>query len=201
MLTLITSCNRHDLLIRTIYSLVKDQKHKLAIAINEDSDNVCDIPFIPNTMINTYKLGGKGQHRSIEMFVNAASKNNTKYYLHVEDDWEFNNYYDWITESIRIMESDSSIIKVLCRIGSPHPCNHDQEKGYGILEPWNSSDGNTWHGFSWNPGVTRLDLLREFVPFPKWEQELAENIHKAGYKIAELINPVYKHIGDERSTH
>jgi hypothetical protein len=201
MLALLTSCNRSDLLKRTLDSLVKNQHHRLAIAINEDSENIFTPPVYPKTMINTYKMGGVGQHKSIEKFINAAGKSKAKYYLHLEDDWEFENIYDWISESINVMESDPSIIKVLCRIESPHPCKHDTEKGYGILEPWTSPDNIVWHGFSWNPGVTRLDLLKQFVPFPKWEQDLAEKIYKKGYKVAELINPIYKHIGDGRSTH
>lgn len=201
MLTLITSCNRHDLLTKTLSSLIKDQKQPLAIAINEDSNVVSLLPPIPNTMINTYKLGGIGQHKSIELFISAAAKNNVKYYLHCEEDWEFDNSYDWISESLKIMESDPTIIKVLCRKDSPHPCKHDLEKGFGYLEPWASEDGNVWHGFSWNPGITRLDLLKKFVPFGKYEQDVAKDIHEAGYKVVELIKPVYTHIGNGRSTH
>jgi hypothetical protein len=203
MLTLITSCNRHDLLIKTIDSLLLNQNHKLAIAINEDSQNVCSIPYLPGAMINTYKLGGIGQHRSIETFIHAASKNKAcKYYLHVEDDWEFENNYDWIRESIKIMEADSKVIKVLCRKDSPHPCTYDKgdKIKYGYLEPW-ENEGIKWHGFSWNPGITRLHLLNKFMPFGKYEQDLAKDIFEAGYKVVQLENGVYKHIGNDRSTH
>lgn len=203
MLTLITSCGRPDLLTQTINSLVENQVHKLAIAINEDSENVCIIPAIPNTMINTYHVNGRNQHRSIEKFLMAAVKVGQKYYLHCECDWLFENSYDWITESIKIMQKDPKIIKVLCRFESPHTCIHDiqinDDLNYGILEPWDN-EGVTWSGFSWNPGVTRLDVLASFIPFPKTEQELAESIHNAGYKVAELSIPIYKHLGDGRTT-
>lgn len=179
MKALITSCGRTDLLACTLSSLFYNQNNKIFITIHEDG------------------LSKIGQHASIEKFISSYQE---KYYLHCEDDWQFNNTYDWITRSIEIMEDDPMIIKTLAREGSPHPCNHDKN-GYGILDPWAGPDGIVWHGFSWNPGVTRADILKQFMPFPKWEQDLAELIYKAGYKVAELSVPVYKHIGDNRSTH
>lgn len=182
MNALITSCGRFDLLNRTLITLYENQKTPFFLTINEDG------------------LTKSGQHNSIEKFLNTVDG---KYYLHCECDWLFENSYDWISESVRIMEADPTIIKVLCRNGSPHPCAHDKVSAsgiaYGILEPWHN-DGITWMGFSWNPGVTRLDLLKQFIPFGKREQDLAEQIHAAGYKIAELSIPIYTHIGDGRST-
>jgi hypothetical protein len=179
MLALLTSCGRIDLLKMTLESLYKDQQSKLFVTIHEDG------------------LSRTGQHASIQNFLKY---NNDKYYLHCEEDWEFNNSYDWISESVKIMESDPTIIKVLCRDGSPHPCCHDIKKGYGLLDPW-ENDGIKWHGFSWNPGVTRMDLLKQFIPFANYEQDVAREIYNAGYKVAELIKPIYKHIGNGRSTH
>lgn len=183
MEALITSCGRFDLLSQTLESLYKDLKNKVFVTINEDG------------------LTKIGQHKSIEKFLKKASG---KYYFHCECDWEFNNHYDWINESLKIMEADSSVIKVLCRENSPHPCihNHAIEDGvpFGYIEPW-QNNGITWHGFSWNPGITRLDLLKKFIPFGPYEQDVAEAIYKAGYKVVELSKPIYKHIGDGRSTH
>ena len=197
MLALLTSCNRHDLLILTLGSLSIKYHGKLSIVINEDSEANIDW-LLGQGLIQI--TNGVGQHAVIEKFVNQFID---KYYLHLEDDWLFDNSYNWISESVKIMDADPSIIKVLCRNGSPHPCVHDRvsESGlaYGIIEPW-ENDGILWHGFSWNPGVTRLDLLKQFIPFGKREQDVAEAIHAAGYKIAELSIPVYTHIGEGRST-
>lgn len=179
MEALITSCGRPDLLACTLSSLYFNQQTELFVTIHEDG------------------LSKIGQHKSIEKFI---EKTEGKYYLHCEDDWQFENTYDWIKRSIEIMEEDNSIIKVLARHDSPHPCDHDKN-GYGILQPWQGADGILWHGFSWNPGITRLDLLKQFITFPKWEQELAEQIYNAGYRVAELSRPIYKHIGYGRSTH
>lgn len=219
MITLITSCNRHELLQQTIDSLLKDQKQKLAIAINEDGPSVMLMPAVPGHMINTYKLDGKGQHHSIGLFIFNASKNKHRYYLHLEDDWLFDNSYDWIMESVKILQSDPMIIKVLCRSDSPHPVVYDRiinksgqqiklkdeyldDATFGILEPWTDLwKGHIWHGFSWNPGVTRLDLMPQFLPLPETEQQVAEQIYLKEYKIAVLRKGVCAHIGENKSTH
>jgi GT2 family glycosyltransferase len=209
-----TSCGRYDLLRRTIKSL-DNLEQKLNIIIFDDVDNdeiehSTDAFFSTVaskkhliSMIHPVGVFRKGQHAALEFLISQVTLD-TKYVLFLEDDWEFNNSYDWISESIQIMEADPQIIKVLARYNSPHPCIHSHMSpsghAYGTLAPWVGNDGILWHGFSWNPGVTRIDLLRNFVPFPKWEQELSENIYKAGYKVAE-ISPVYTHIGDGRSTH
>jgi hypothetical protein len=131
----------------------------------------------------------------------------TKYYLHLEDDWVFENHYDWISESINIMDNNPNIIKVLARKDMVHPCEYNiqvpgSDKKYGILEPWKDHwEGFVWHGFGFNPGVTRLDLLKRFIPFPEKEQQLSEKIYQAGYKTAALEEGVYYHIGEGRSTH
>lgn len=202
MLSLLTSCGRKDLLFQTMESLKRDQQADLDIIIHEDS------PIGQAYFENTILTGGLGQHGSIEKFL---KEHDEKYYLHLEDDWEFTNRYDWLEYSRQIMESRPEIIKVLARDRSPHPCNHNcyvrltleevfQYK-YGVLEPWQNTDSLWWCGWSWNPGVTRMDLLKQFMPFPKWEQDLGLKIHDAGYKIAELAMPVYTHIGEEHSTH
>jgi len=199
--TLITSCGRFDLLNATIGSLLKDQKEELFLQINEDGpyNGFRAEPPITNYLINPTR--GIGQHASIEHFVKT---NSCKYYLHCEDDFLFDNYYNWIRVSIDIMEANPQIIKVLARKDSQHPCIHDQELNghkYGFLQPDWHHVGITWQGFSWNPGVTRMDLLKMFMPFRRWEQDVAEDIAWAGFKVVELENKVYSHIGEGRSTH
>jgi hypothetical protein len=179
MIGLVTSCGRFDLLKQTLESLSKNQRSKLLLLIHEDG------------------LSRIGQNKSIEEFLNSRKG---KYYFHCEEDWEFNNSYDWIAESLRIMEEDPTIIKVICRQDYIHPCEF--KNGFGILEQWiDPWKNNEWFGFGWNPGVTRMDLLTKFIPFPQWEQELSKKIHDAGYKVALLEKGVCKHIGDKRSTH
>lgn len=198
MLALLTSCGREDLLKETIYSFRKNLINPEFIDLIIHEDHQQGSAHFENTVIT----GGLGQHKSIEKFI--MDHKEEKCYLHLEDDWTFDNQYNWIVASLKIMMEDPSIIKVLARKDSPHPCNYKymvNGQPYGILEPWQNTDSIWWCGFSWNPGITRLDLLKKFIPFPRWEQDLGLAIHDAGYKVAVLKNPVYEHIGDGRSTH
>lgn len=222
MLTLLTSCGRSDLLHTTIISLLEGQRSDLPyIIVHEDADGELRHSSEMHTMndaktrITMHRTCGIGQHASIDQFLKYTPED--KYYLHCEDDWKFDNSYNWIKYSMNIMEADPTVIKVLARKGSPHPCIHSESIGqvfntstslfipdlkYGYIEPWtNPEDNKTWHGFSWNPGVTRLDLLKKFSPLLSFEQDVAKKIYEAGYKVVELSVPVYEHIGEGRSTH
>lgn len=203
MKALLTSCNRYDLLTQTLDSLLYKQREKLDIVVNEDS---IDPEYSQSKLGATYgctviHTNGMGQHASIEAFLRNTRD---KYYLHLENDWKFDNKYNWIHASLEIMRRDPKIVKVLCREGSPHPVTHNLDLGngilYGYLEPWKSDDGTVWSGFSWNPGVTDASILRRMIPFPKFEQQLAERIWKFGYKVVEMKPAIYTHLGEGRST-
>lgn len=205
MIALLTSCGRFDLLSKTIGSLYRANKTNIDLIINEDSGHYINIPQPVRGSCSINYFDKIGQHKSIEIFLSGFDGRNktilsNKYYLHCEDDWLFDNSYDWIQKSIEIMEADPTIIKVLCRSDSPHTPKEFND-GWGYIEPWQNTDSLWWCGFSWNPGVTRLDLLKEFIPFEKWEQEVAKDIYDKGYKVAMLEKGVCKHIGDGRSTH
>ena len=194
MLALLTSFKRHDLLKLTVNSLFENQQHKIDLTVNEDSSQVVSL----GEHIKVTNTPNIGQYRVIEKFVN---ENKAKYYLHLEDDWLFNNSYDWIGKSIEILKNNPDVIKVICRADAVHPCEFNAD-GWGVLHPWNDPwKGHLWHGFGWNPGVTRLDYLKKIGPFSKTEQQTSKRIHELGYKTVLLENGVCSHIGFNRSTH
>lgn len=222
MLALLTSCGRPDLLSRTVKSFYRgNTKHYIAkLIIHEDSKefkHVCQANSELHNLFNgddrkysVHHTDGVGQHKSIDQFLfYAPDSRYDKYYMHLEEDWEFLPNDHFIRASIAIMEKHPEVIKVLARKNSPHPCIHDHticlsgiDIDYGFIKDWtNPFDGRLWHGFSWNPGVTRLDLLRKFYPLPAYEQDVDKAIMVAGYKVVELSTPVYDHIGFGRSTH
>lgn len=223
MKVLLTSCGRHDLLKETIKSLRFWRRDIFFtdFIIHEDLKNAQPSKYLDDINLHYgYQIkytGGLGQHASIEKFLKESQED--KYYLHLEDDWKtLHNDYDWMQQAIDLMEADPMIIKVLAREDMVHPVeyNYCMNEGiiyhknnairfgthnFGYVEPWQDPWKNiTWRGFSWNPGVTRLDLLKKFLPFGKYEEDVSENIYQAGYKIAALEKGVYKHIGYGRST-
>lgn len=214
MIVFITSCGRPDLLEQTLNTfMLNNPLKKIDLIIHEDSTDIalasaCAM-VAQRTNFNSLQFhctNGLGQHASIEKFLREAP--DEKYFIHLEDDWEFDNSYDWISASIAIMEERPEIIKVLCRKDSVHPCEHNKitfEDGtiphqWDYLQSWKNK-GIVWRGFSWNPGVTRLDYLKKFAPFPQWEQNVAEEIWKKEFMTAELKRKIYTHIGQNRSTH
>jgi hypothetical protein len=193
MLALLTSCSRYDLLKQTVDSLFENQTHNLSLLINEDSTGTIN----EERAVIKYSKG-IGQHLAIESVIKHFDD---KYYLHLEDDWFFTNTYNWIAKSLEILKNNPHIIKVICRKDYEHPCKFNAD-GWGILEPWNDPwKGHEWFGFGWNPGITKLDILKQFTPFPKTEQEISKQIYMAGYRTALLEHGVCIHIGGERSTH
>lgn len=201
MTLFITSCGRHDLLKKTLSSFFLNQKSDRisGVVIHEDSKNPNVDAFTQiGVEFNAQIIytNGIGQHASIEKFLL-----NTKdyYYIHCEDDWEFDNSYDWIEESVNVFLQQDDIVKVLIRKDSPHPCIYDQ-KSWGYVRPW-INDGIIWKGFSWNPGLTKTYLLRQCLPFCKFEQDVATTVFNLGLKIAALEIGIVSHIGDGRSTH
>jgi len=214
MKVFITSCGRPDLLERTIESFIRMNFRKFLsssgrfnIVVHEDSNPV----VLPNENTMNYiseliETRGIGQHKSIEAFLERCDD---EFYIHLEEDWNFENNNDWIRSAIEIMQNDKSIIKVICRIDSEHPCIHNKkitlQSGeiceYGILTEWTGPDGIHWPGFTWNPGVTRPKYLKKAMPFGRKEQDVAWQIDSMGYRVAELKIKSYKHIGDGRSTH
>lgn len=211
MIVFVTSCGRPDLLEQTLSSFfLNNPLDKINLIIHEDSKDI-DLAVQCATVAGKFydkcnqlsfiHTQGIGQHASIEKFLREAP--DEQYYIHLEDDFEFDNSYDWIRESIGLMEYHDQIIKVLCRKDTEHPCEHDLQsftfRKWGVIKPWENK-GIKWYGFSWNCGVTRLDYLRK-ITLPTWEQDVAERLHILDYRVAELKDKIYTHIGYNRSTH
>lgn len=195
MLTLITSCGRGELLLKTIESLHMSTMEQLKVTVHEDAK---DASLILWPGLKTITTKGIGQHASIDKFLKQHQNSGNKYYLHCEDDWEFNkDHQNWIADSIEIMESDPSIIKVLAYGENIHAYKTENDIQY--LMP-TEFYGNMWYGWSWNPGVTRFDLLSKYDILNMSEHEKSIKIHNDGLKVAYLPYPLYTHIGGEQST-
>lgn len=113
----ITSCDRFDLLEKTLYSFFKFNTYKLSqIVIIEDSGydkklqkclmNFPDYEF--EVIVNKEKLG---QLKSIDK---AYSKVTSEYIFHCEDDWEFSKS-GFIEKSLQILLENKNILSVWLR--------------------------------------------------------------------------------------
>ena len=212
----ITSCNRHDLLRRTLQSLSKcviDMPIKETVII-EDSE-----AKKPDWLLEYRTLGlgeirwianGKriGQWMSIDKMYETVT---TELIFHCEDDWEFDGR-PFMAASAAILKSyPGTILQVSLRGDdntSGHPNVDAMEGAFKVQEPyWRQH----WGGYSGNPGLRRKSDWERLGSYGRAtgygrggivpEQILSKTYLDAGYRIAVLPTdkPFIKHIGERRS--
>lgn len=164
----LTSCGRFDLLRKTLTSFFQFNTYPVnQFIITEDSGDRAVYDSLPDdhrerikVIVNNPRLG---QIKSIDL---AYSMVETPYIFHCEDDWEFYRP-GFIEDSKVLLEKDKSILLVWLR-----SYYHDIRihSGYHYLGERYVYDGvgccrvmshkPDWQGFSFNPGLRRLEDYR-----------------------------------------
>jgi len=201
----ITSCNRLDLLDRTLASIgteVLDAiKHKIIVDDSGDS-SVCEYfsKFKKEEgwqiLINDENIG---QPKSVDK---AYSHVTTPFVFHCEDDWFFESPINF-EACIDILESDEKLLQVTFRKDSPHPESKESFRSKGgfeyhkFIEAWRG----IWWGFTYNPSIFRMSAYAKLGSHSGMdEQTISKRYHDLGYKSASLLSKSYYHIGDGRTT-
>ena len=195
---IITSRLRYDYLDRTLDSLIAHNETNLGnIFVYEDSGNVDGFFDICDHYGVTPILGGgnKGQLYAIDYLMSFVK---TDFYLHLEDDWECNEF-GFIPEAIA-MFGNPDITQVNGRGRSPKALNgHPVKDGYLV------NDYHGWSGWMYAPTVNRLyDYLqrKEFRFHASWNPKIPwkteQDIGKTygGYKYV-TEKEYFTHIGVE----
>ena len=155
----LTSCNRVDLLDKTIESFHKYNTYPIEeFIIIEDSTDTKAIEHIKNKY-SDYNLifndKNLGTFKSIDI---AYSKVRTPYVFHLEDDWEFVKE-GFIEDSMKILDNNSNVINVWIRALADtmeHPFSKEkyvtEDIGYYTMD----TDYGGYTGFTTNPGLRRL---------------------------------------------
>jgi hypothetical protein len=214
----ITSYDRFDLLKQTIDSFISLNTYPIErIAIIEDSTK----QDIKNKILQEY--GDKvdlifnenriGQAPAIDKLYNTVT---TKYIFHTEDDYLYSGNSNFIKESIDLLEEREDVHQVWVKHFSDfagESCNQFENNilqtvggtKYKMLK----SPFYGWCGFSWFPGLRRLEDYHKifptgYTPFITAEYltsgvqtEAACNTHalKQGYRAAYLLNGACSHKG------
>lgn len=157
----VTSCSRHDLLVRTLASFFERNTYPIEkLIVVEDGARELDQAFkmrFSNRPIEWMSTGVRvGQIRAIDA---AYARVSTPYIFHIEDDYEF-LAPGFIEDSMSILESEPLCLQVWIR-GAPGPGAHpvDDTTRTSQGAPWRRVSQhmkNVWHGFSFNPGLRRL---------------------------------------------
>lgn len=160
----LTSSNRHDLLIQTINSFWKFNRYPLAkFIVVEDGPPIPDT--IKSLIINADQIkwidtGRRvGQTAAIDY---AYSRVRTPYIFHIEDDWEFYQS-GFIEDSLPILQSQPKCLQVWIRSLTDtnghavlEKVHYSQEIAWRRMALSYKTEWGEWHGFSWNPGLRRL---------------------------------------------
>jgi len=204
---IVTSWQRHDLLEKTLLSLLRDQEEVFSmIYIREDGIVDETKPILPNLYIkNSAWISGThiGQVASIDHLMWEVR---SEYYAHLEDDFMcVGNLKEGIEEAIEILENNPKCGSVSLRGPDKKDHNgHGYEEIDGVLRM--KYGYGQFHGFSWAPSVRRLKDYHligsygkhaTFQPKKPWQAEADINkLYKdMGYWFATTKNKIFTHIG------
>lgn len=164
----ITSCNRPDLLTKTLQSFIRFNTYPIEeiIIIDDSGQTGCINHISGNNVHIIYNSQNMGQVESIDK---AYSYVKTKWIFHCEDDWEFTQP-GFIEKSLVIMNShENEYFTVWLRAHNDtngHPLGPRIDDTHSVMIPnftYTMPDGHTtvWNGFTFNPGLRSTKLWRE----------------------------------------
>lgn len=202
----VTSCNRHDLLERTLRSFcMYAEEEPVETIIIEDGNLEQPAWFKSLGQLGWRRTWIKNEHRQGQIYAidRAYQAVETELIFHLEDDWEF-YAGDFIGRSKQILSANPHVSTVSVRSDNHHPVV--QENGLTIQEPyW----GGYWGGLTFNPGLrrksdwTRLGGYGAHVGYGTsglvHERTLSKQLLDDGNRIVVLTPGVCHHIGGNRS--
>jgi GT2 family glycosyltransferase len=209
----ITSCNRIDLLEKTLNSFTSINNYEIdEFIMSDDSGNEEISNHLKSKYGDKFKIISNnprvGLSRSIDnLFSNAKNE----FIFHCEDDWMFDSNPNLISESLSILTENPDIHQVSVRHDHCNPHKPVGEKQYTstsveywiLSQEFRSMPTQMWNGYSWNPGLRRKsDYLKMFpngVSEFGDEYDCADYTRNFNYKSAILVNTSCYHLGVERT--
>lgn len=198
----LTSCNRFDLLDRTLRSFAETNDYPISrFIVIEDSglEGVRDIVArFPELMIEVIiNRPGLGQYASIDR---AYSLVETDFIFHCEDDWLFLRPRI-IAESISLMNADQSIAIVWPRgdAGAPRWIKKTPRTNLaGVdIRPIDPRAHHKWGNFTFNPGLRRMSHYKKMAGgyVKSGEGGASIFLKRNGYRMVILVETGVAHIG------
>lgn len=205
-ITLCLTIGRRPIILReTLASLLHRAEFKQIIAINDFRDQETNDVFkeLCPTGILINPNQQLGHHCAVDLMY---SKVTSPYIFHCEDDWLFNSDL-MLDESIRLLEWNENIGSVCIRQIEDFNLNHDQQskkitEQHGDIK-FSRLDAahEQWHGYTFNPHVTKLSQWKKFGPYSafKKERHISRKVRRAGTFVAYLQPGSCVHIGVDDS--
>lgn len=148
----VTSCDRFDLLRKTLDSFFAFNTYPIAKVILTEDSGVLFPDWVGAYHSDTGLIEQEESVGQVASIDRAYATVDTPYIFHLEDDWEFYRP-GFIEASMEIMEKEPQCITVWLRDRKDtgkHPINGDM-----VDTNWHG-----WHGFTWNPSLKRLSDYR-----------------------------------------
>jgi len=201
----LTSCGRFDLLKKTVESFLQFNSYPIkAFIITEDSGSEEVFSSIPEALRDKFTfLINKENIGQIKSIDNAYAKVDTPYIFHCEDDWEFYRS-SFIEDSKKILESNKEIIQVWLRsyyydirIHSGYHYWGERLKQNDVAYYRVMSHKQDWQGFSFNPGLRRLNDYLNIGKYDDYDHEksLSKLYSDNGMWAATLEADAVSHLG------
>ena len=203
----ITSCNRIDLLERTLRSMrpwIDELPHRILV---EDSaadpelfDRLRDAGF--RIIVNGRNLG---QLPSIDL---AYAECRTEFILHCEDDWEWTRRpnIEAARHLLRHGIDGEGEFSLVCfrEVTGTGACDRSLFRDVvvrGSAFRYSFAQRNKWSYFSFNPGMIRREFYLRHGPWRRFtnERAIARAMRRKGHCIAREIPGNVRHIGKGRS--
>ena len=200
----VTSCGRHDLLRRTLRSLVAtlDLPPREIVVFEDGGDpgaraaaEGLDAPI--RVILAEGRLG---QMRAIDRLYAEIG---TPWAFHCEDDWEFTRT-GYVAESHAVLAARPEVSTVSLRpIGELNPLIRDTPETVAggvrchLLDPARHPE---YFSYTFNPGLRRLSDLHALGPLAAigGEADVSLAFKRRGFRYAVLAEPAVRHVGWER---
>ena len=165
----ITSCNRIDLLDKTIESFTSINTYEIdEFILSDDSDNYEISNHIKNKYGNKFKIISNSPRLGLSKSLdNLFKSSKNEFIFHCEDDWMFDSNPNLISNSLDILNENPDIHQVSVRhdYNNPHKPMGDKQQTSTLVDYWiltqsfKSMPTQIWNGYSWNPGLRRKIVL------------------------------------------
>jgi len=214
-----TSCKRYDLFLRTVNSFLICCKDIHLIdyffCVDDNSSKEDRKNMITNFSFFKYYLkkeDEKGHLNSMNIIWDKLNELKPKYWIHLEDDWEFIKPCNYIEKSINFLEKykKDNIHQILFNrnYGETIDCYNltggeriDNEFLLHIKDQPNLTGRNCsyWPHYSFRPSVVNTDIILNIGNFNSpntfFEMDYANKYHNLGYKSAFFNEITCLHIG------
>lgn len=212
----VTSCNRLDLLKKTLASFEAFNTYPIKKAIIIEDSGIKSVhEDLMKTFGDQYHIiFNKIPLKQIRSVDRAYQEVDTEYIFHCEDDWQFYRS-GFIEDSIKVLEADDKVKQVALRsIEHDYKVHHPTVRFSNTQKSYNKIRGSIlkmdpkiidedWATFSFTPGLLRkkdYDLTDGYASIGNSEAVISKYYKEKNFFIVVLENDAVMHIGWDAST-